>query len=349
MSIPTRQARIKELAKVADADNQAIIHGDPEVVISGIATLDKADDGDLTFLSNRKYYRYLTTSRASLVILHADDLEQCPTNALVVNDPYLAYARVAAWLTAQKNSENKIATTAVIEAGVTLGDNVCIGANVTIAEGSCIGDGVTIGPGCSIGRNVSIGSETLINANVTIYNAVKIGRSGIIHSGAVLGSDGFGIANDQGQWVKVPQLGTVVVGDEVEIGANTTIDRGAIEDTVIEDGVKLDNLIQIAHNVRIGENTAIAGCVGIAGSTSIGKYCAIGGGAGILGHLHITDYVHITATSLVTKSIKKPGVYSSGTPLQENAVWHKNFARYKQLDNMARRLIELEKRLESES
>ncbi|MCU7937725.1 MAG: UDP-3-O-(3-hydroxymyristoyl)glucosamine N-acyltransferase [gamma proteobacterium symbiont of Bathyaustriella thionipta] len=340
MSIPTRQASLKELADVIGAK----IHGDPETFISGIATLEHAGPGDLSFFSNRKYHKYLLETQASIVILHPDDLSNCPSSAILFNDPYLAYAKIATWLTKPKTQQVEIAANAVLEDNVTLGENISIGAHVVIGTGSKIGDNVRLHAGCSIADNVTIADSTILYPNVSIYSNVSIGKQCIIHSGAVIGSDGFGIANEQGDWFKVPQLGHVVVGDNVEVGANTTIDRGAIEDTIIENGVKLDNLIQIAHNVRIGENTAIAGCVGIAGSSTIGKYCAIGGGAGILGHLNIADHVHITATSLVTKSITEAGVYSSGTPLQENAQWHKNFIRFKQLDKMARRLSELEKR-----
>ena len=343
MSIPTRRASLKELADIVDAT----IHGDPEVLISGIATLEHAKTNDLSFFSNRKYYKFLASTQATIVILSPDDVDQCPCNAIVVDDPYLAYAKIATWLTSQEHQNTKIAPSAIIADDVKMGSNVSIGANVVIGQGSVIGDNVTIGAGCSIANEVTISDGTLIYANVSIYPRVSIGKNVIIHSGVVIGSDGFGIANEKGKWFKVPQLGTVVVGNDVEIGANTTIDRGAIEDTIIEDGVKLDNLIQIAHNVRIGENTAIAGCVGIAGSTTIGKHCAIGGGSGILGHLSIADHVHITATSLVTKTISKAGVYSSGTPLQENAQWHKNFARFKQLDSMARRITELENKNKS--
>ena len=341
MSISTRQAGIKELADIAGAG----IHGDPDVIISGIATLELAKPHELSFFTNRKYHKFLLSTKASIVILHSDDLDNCPTNAILSDDPYLAYAKIATWLTKSDLQISQIASTALIADNVSIGENTNVGAHVVIGEGSQIGDNVRVHAGCIIGDNAKIGHGTVLYPNTSIYSNVIIGEQCIVHSGAVIGSDGFGIANDKGQWFKVPQLGTVIIGDNVEIGANTTIDRGAIEDTVIENGVKLDNLIQIAHNVRIGENTAIAGCVGIAGSSTIGRHCAIGGGSGILGHLTIADHVHITATSLVTKSIKEAGVYSSGTPLQENTQWHKNFIRFKQLDKMARRLSELEKKI----
>ncbi len=340
MSISTRKASIKELAEIVGAT----VHGDTDVIISGIATLELAKQSELSFFTNRKYHKFLLTTQASIVILHPDDVDSCPTNAILSDDPYLAYAKIATWLTKDEQNKIQIASSAIIAANVTIGKNTNIEAHVVIGEGTKIGNNVRLSAGCVIGDNVNIANGTIIYPNASIYSNVMIGENTIIHSGAVIGSDGFGIANDKGQWFKVPQLGTVIIGDNVEVGANTTIDRGAIEDTVIENGVKLDNLIQIAHNVRIGENTAIAGCVGIAGSSTIGKHCAIGGGSGILGHLTIADHVHITATSLVTKSINESGVYSSGTPLQENAQWHKNFIRFKQLDKMARRLTALEKK-----
>ncbi len=341
MSIPIRQVSLKELAEFVNAGFQ----GNPETLVSGIATLENAQSDDLSFFSNRKYRRFLSSTQAGIVILKAEDVEQCPTHAIITDDPYLSYARLAAWLTTKQNTTASIHDTAIVGQDTHIGENVSLAANVVIGEQCRIGNNVTVDAGCVIADGVTIGDNTHCYPNVTIYKNVRIGKNTLIHSGVVIGSDGFGIANEQGKWIKVPQLGSVQIGDNVEIGANTTIDRGAIEDTIIENGVKLDNLIQIAHNVHIGENTAIAGCVGIAGSTTIGRNCAIGGGAGILGHLSITDQVHITATSLVTKSISKPGVYSSGTPLQENALWHKNFVRFKQLDSMARRITELQAQL----
>ena len=343
MSIPTRQASLKELAEFVNAGFQ----GDPEARISGIATLEHARPGDLSFFSNRKYRRFLSSTRAGIVILKAEDVQHCPTNAIITEDPYLSYARLAAWLTSEQNPGALIHATAIIGQDTHIGEDVSLAANVVIGEQCHIGNNVRLDAGCVIADGVTIGDHSHCYPNVSIYRNVRMGKNTLIHSGVVIGSDGFGIANEQGQWIKVPQLGAVQIGDNVEIGANTTIDRGAIEDTIIENGVKLDNLIQIAHNVHIGENTAIAGCVGIAGSTTIGRNCAIGGGAGILGHLNITDQVQITATSLVTKSISQPGIYSSGTPLQENALWHKNFVRFKQLDSMARRLTELQAQVKS--
>ena len=339
MSVVTRSSSLRELSSLVGAS----FHGDPDYTITGIATLELAQKSDLSFFSNRKYHQYLANTQAGVVILHPDDVSQCPAHAIIIDDPYLAYAKIAAFLTENPGQHSSIAPSAIIAEDVKLGNNVSIGAGVVIGEGAQIGHQVTIQAACVIGEQVTIEDNSFLYPNVNIYPGVSIGHNAIIHSGAVLGSDGFGIANDNGQWIKVPQLGSLIIGNHVEIGANTSIDRGAIEDTLIGNGVKLDNLIQIAHNVCIGDNTVIAGCVGIAGSATIGKNCAIGGGAGVLGHLNIVDNVHITATSLVTKSIKKSGLYSSGTPLQESHLWHKNFVRFKQLDCMARRLTQLEK------
>ncbi|MDH5602237.1 MAG: UDP-3-O-(3-hydroxymyristoyl)glucosamine N-acyltransferase, partial [Gammaproteobacteria bacterium] len=222
-----------------------------------------------------------------------------------------------------------------------------IAPGVVIESGVSIGDKVRIGAGCVIQKNVKIGADTVLTANITVAYACEIGERNLIHPGVVIGADGFGQAMDNGQWIKVPQLGSVIIGDDVEIGANTTIDRGAIENTIIEDNVKLDNQIQVAHNVRIGAHTAIAGCTAIAGSTKIGKHCRIAGMVGIVGHLEITDNVTVTAKSLVSGSIKKAGVYSAGTPLELNQQWRKNTIRFKHLDDMAKRLNKLEKQLSS--
>ncbi len=339
MSIVTRQARLKELADLIGAE----FSGDPLTTISAIATLELAQKNELSFFSNRKYYKALLATKASIVILHPNDQKTCPSHAILAPDPYLAYAKIATWLTQNYTKQSNIASTAVIADNVIIGNNTMIADHVVIGSDCKLGNNVTLYAGCVLANGVKIADNSTLYPNVSIYTGVMIGSDCIIHSGVVIGSDGFGIANEQGQWLKVPQLGSVIIGDRVEIGANTTIDRGTIEDTIIGNGVKLDNQIQVAHNVRIGENTVIAGCVGIAGSSNIGKSCAIGGGVGILGHLNIADGVHITATSLVTQSITKTGVYSSGTPLQESSLWHKNFIRFKQLDKIARRLTKLEK------
>ena len=234
----------------------------------------------------------------------------------------------------------------LVAEGADVHPTASIGPFVAIESGVVIGAGSSIGSHSSIGEGSQIGEGCQIAASVQIYHGVRIGDRVVLHSGVVIGSDGFGFANDKGVWVKIPQIGGVEIGDDVEIGANTTVDRGALENTVIGNGVKMDNQIQVAHNVQIGDHTAIAGCVGIAGSAKIGRYCGIGGGAGILGHLEITDGVQVTAMSLVTKSIKDPGIYSSGTSVEPSKLWHKNYARFRQLDEMARRIKALEQRLE---
>lgn len=320
--------------------------GDAGCLIHGVATLTSATESTITFLTNPRYRKHLQATRAAAVILKEDDLPFCPVNALVAAEPYVAYARIAALFAPVPEAAPGIHPSAVvapsarIEPGASIGPHCVIGANCVVAAGAIVG------PGCVLEHDVCIGPDTRLVANVTVYYGCRIGARGLVHAGVVIGSDGFGFANDHGIWVKVPQLGGVVIGDDVEIGANTSIDRGAVEDTVIEDGVKLDNQIQVAHNVRVGAHTAMAGCVGVAGSAVIGKHCAIGGGAGILGHLEIADGTTVTAMSLVTKSLKEPGVYSSGTPLERSELWHKNTVRFKQLDEMARRLRQLEKELE---
>ena len=323
------------------------VEGNSDCVIEGVATLTNAGPGTITFLTNHRYQKHLSATRAAAVILSEDDLEHCPVNALVSDNPYLTYAHVSALFAPSYSKAGEIHSTAVVSSSAKIHESATIGANSIIGDDVILGAGVIVGPGCVVEHGSEIGDASRLQANVTVYHGVQIGKRAIIHSGTVIGSDGFGFANDHGKWVKIHQLGGVVIGDDVEIGANSTVDRGAIEDTVIEDGVILDNQIQVAHNVHIGAHTAIAGCVGIAGSAVIGRHCAIGGGAGILGHLEICDGVTVTAMSLVTKSIKQPGVYSSGTPLEPSASWQKNFTRFKQLDDMARRLKRMEKELEN--
>lgn len=330
-----------ELAKVVGGH----VIGDDSRVITGIGTLQSAIEGQITFLTNPKYSRYLADTKASAVILKQANASDCPVDVLVSENPYLSYARISVLFDQGGASAQGIHPTAVISPSAIIGANVSIGAYASVGENTQIGDGVNIGPGCVIEQGAVIGAGSRLVANVVIYHHVKMGLRCLIHAGTVIGSDGFGFANDKGRWVKIHQLGTVVIGNDVEIGANTTIDRGAIEDTVIEDGVIIDNQVQIAHNVHVGAHTAIAGCVGIAGSARIGRHCAFGGGAGVLGHLQIADGVTVTAMSLVTKSITEAGVYSSGTPLEPSASWQKNFARFKQLDEMARRIKALEKAL----
>lgn len=339
----TQQKTLGELAEAVGGE----VRGDRDCRIARIATLDGAGDGDIAFLAHRKYRKMLAVTHAAAVIVRAEDAVDCPVHALVVRDPYLAYAKVAALLHPQPAIVPGVHPSAVIAASAKIDASVQIEAHCVVGAGCEIGAGVFIGPGSVLGENCRVGAHSRLMANVTICSETTLGSRCLVHPGVVLGSDGFGQANENGRWQKIPQLGRVAVGDDVEIGANTTIDRGALGDTRIEDGVKLDNLIQVAHNVVIGAHTAIAACVGIAGSTKIGRHCAIAGGVGIVGHLEIADRVTITAMSMVTKSITEAGVYSSGTPLQENSAWHRNAVRMKQLDELAKRVRELEQRLAS--
>jgi len=272
------------------------------------------------------------------VVLRESDADACPVTALLTPEPYAAFARIAALFEPRPEHRAGIHPSAVIDPSAQVAPDASIGPYVVIGARSHIGAGAHIGPGCIIGDDCSIGDGCRLVAHVTLVTRVRLGKRVLIHPGAVLGADGFGIAMTQGHWIKVPQLGGVVIGDDCEIGANTTIDRGALGDTVLEEDVRLDNQIQIGHNVHIGAHTAIAGCAAIAGSARIGRYCLIGGGAGIVGHLEICDRVVITAMSLVTHSIREPGEYSSGTPLMDNRSWRKNAARFKHLDRIARRM-----------
>jgi UDP-3-O-[3-hydroxymyristoyl] glucosamine N-acyltransferase len=318
------------------------IVGDGSVVVRRVATLDQAGEGDLSFLANPKYLSSLKASAAAAVIVapRARDL-LTDRPRIVADDPYLYYARVAALFNPPprvKPGRHPLATVAS-----PLPDSVQVDAGAVIEADVELGEGVVIGAGSFIGQGVRLGAGTRLAPRVVIYAGCVLGRDCIVHSGAVIGSDGFGFAREQdGRWVKIPQAGRVLIGDDVEIGANTTIDRGALDDTVIGNGVKIDNLIQIAHNVHIGEHTAIAGCVGIAGSTRIGARCMIAGGVGIAGHLTIADDVVISAATVVVKSIHKPGIYTSTLPLQSHADWVRNFSHLRHLDALADRIRALE-------
>lgn len=318
-----------QLAKQIDGQ----LHGNPDQSIKQVATLDQAEEGEIAFLFDRGYRKFLKITRASAVVIQQQDLTDCPVPAIVTNDPYLAYAKISGLLNQAEPTSGAIHPSAVIAEDVILGPASDIGANVVIETGASIGAHVFIGPGSVIGEGVVIGDYTRLIANVTLCHHITLGKRVYIHPGAVIGSDGFGLAKDCGIWVKIPQIGSVQIGDDVEIGANTSIDRGAMKDTIIENGVKIDNQIQIAHNVRIGAHTALAGCVGIAGSAIIGKRCMLGGGVGIAGHIEIADDVTITGMSLVTKSITKPGVYSSGWPAREARAWRKTVGRVHRLDS----------------
>jgi UDP-3-O-[3-hydroxymyristoyl] glucosamine N-acyltransferase len=330
------------LGALADAVGAKLL-GNPETMISGVGTLQRAQPGEISFLTNPSYRRYLSSTRASAVILSEKDAVACPTSALVSDNPYLTYARVATKLFPGKDFTPGIDATAVIGGSSSIDPGAWIGPRVVIGEGVSVQAGVYLGPGCVVEDNCVLGAGSRLVANVTLCRDTRLGQRCLIHPGAVLGADGFGLANDQGRWIKVPQLGRVWVGDDVEIGANTTIDRGALEDTVLHDGVKLDNLIQIAHNVEIGRNTAMAGCSAVAGSTKIGNDCTIGGQTGLVGHLTIGDNVHFSAASLVTRSFTKAGYYSGNLPAMENGAWKRMVARLRNLESMAKQMKSLKK------
>ena len=319
-----------------------VIIGDAECKISNVSTLQAANSQQISFLANSKYKKYLPTSQAGAVIVSKEMASLVRNSAIVVDDPYIAYAKIATLLNPPKKITSGISDTAMVESNVNISKTVSIGPQVVIEANVKLADRVIIGAGTVLQDGVIIGEGTLIAANVTICHGVEIGKNVVIHPGVVIGADGFGIVNDKGKWIKIPQIGGVKIGNDVEIGANTTVDRGAIEDTVIGDGVKLDNQIQVGHNVIIGNNTVIAGCSGIAGSTIIGENCIIGGGVGIGGHIEIVDNVMITGMSMVTKSLTKAGIYSSGIPAEPSSQWHKNVVRYRQMDKLAARVKKLE-------
>jgi len=319
------------------------LRGDPDGRVSHVATLSGAGSESISFLANKAYRQQLETTRAAAVILSAADVDACQAAALVAQNPYAVYARVATEL------HPPFALIPGVDALASVG-HCQVAPGAVIEDGVTLGERVSIGPNCVVGRNTTIGDDTCLMANVTVYYGVSIGARCLIHGGAVIGADGFGIAQDESGWTKVPQIGGVEIGDDVEIGANTTIDRGAIENTVINAGVKLDNQIQIAHNVTIGAHTAIAALVGISGSTSIGAGCMIGGASIIAGHISICDRVMLAAGTGVAGTIDKPGAYG-GFPANADEIgrWRKNVIRFGQLDEMARRLRKVEKRLDKTS
>lgn len=317
----------------------ARLEGDADCEISAVNTLKMAKKGEISFLSNRHYVSQLSQTNASAVILSEVDFENCPAHSLVSETPYLAYAKIANHLYPKVKLAGHIDKTAIVGAGCSIDNSSFLSANVVIANNVVIHSGAYIGPGCIIEDNVEIGENTSLLANVTLRNGVVLGKNVTLHPGVVIGADGFGMAQEKGQWLNIPQIGSVRIGDNVDVGANSTIDRGAIEDTVIADGVKIDNQVQIGHNVFVGEHTAIAGCSAIAGSTVVGKRCMIGGAVAISGHIEIVDDVIITGMSGVTNSIKSSGVYSSGIPVTDNKVWRRNIIRFKNLDKILKKIM----------
>ncbi|AOY88209.1 UDP-3-O-(3-hydroxymyristoyl)glucosamine N-acyltransferase [Marinobacter salinus] len=337
-----RSYRLDEIAKALGAE----LRGDPETRVSGLATLQAAGEGQISFLANPSYAKYLADTAASAVIVSPGAAGDCPTNSLLLDNPYLGYAQLSHWFDPAPVAQPGNHPSAVIDPAAKVAADACIGPNVVIEAGVEIGSKVVVGAGSVIGARTRIGEGTVIRPRVTLAHDVVLGQRCHILSGAVIGSDGFGFANEKGVWHRIAQLGRVILGNDVEVGANTTIDRGALDDTVIGNGVKLDNLIQIAHNVQIGDHSAMAAMVGIAGSTRIGRHCVFGGASGVAGHLEIGDQVHLTGMTLVTGDIRDPGVYSSGTSADTNRQWRKNAVRFRQLDALARRVKELEKKLE---
>jgi UDP-3-O-[3-hydroxymyristoyl] glucosamine N-acyltransferase len=319
--------------------------GDPEVAVRRVAPLHSAGPGDLSFLAQAKYRAQLRETRAAAVVLRHEERDATGLPRILCDDPYLYFARVAQLFAPAEPVSAGVHPSAVVEAGASVPASAAVGPGAYVGPRARLGERVVVGPGCYLGADVAIGEDSRLHALVSVYAGCSVGRRAIIHSGAVIGADGFGMARDGEHWTKIPQVGRVVIGDDVEIGANTTIDRGALEDTVVEDGVKLDNQIQIGHNVRIGAHTAMAACVGVAGSARIGRYCAVGGAGMILGHLEIADHVTISAGTLVAKSILKPGTYTGIFPIAEKKEWARTAAHLRKLDKLAERVRELEKRV----
>jgi len=325
----------------------ATLRGPSDKQIFGLATLQEAGPDQVSFLANPQYRKFLATTQAAAVLLKPADAEGFAGDALLIADPYLAYARISHLFDPKPKATAGIHPTAIVAADAVVDPGASVGPYVVVESGARIGAGVTLGAHCYIGARCVIGEGGWLAPRVTLYHDVRIGQRVVIQSGAVLGGEGFGFANQKGVWQKIAQIGGVTIGDDVEIGVNTAIDRGAMDDTRIGNGVKLDNQIQIAHNVQVGDHTAMAACVGISGSTKIGKHCMLAGGVGLVGHIDICDGVFITGMTMVTHSITEPGSYSSGTAMQPAAEWRKSAARIRKLDGMARRLQQLEKNVEA--
>ena len=323
----------------------ATVQGDGSCKIHDISSIAHAEVGEISFLADRKYQKYLTRTKASAILLDKKLATSCPVNALVMQNPKLGFIKLLALFRPQSLPPVGIHPTVIIGENCQIHHTVSIGPYVIIGVNVIIGIRTVIGAGTSIGDNSQIGADCYLYSRVTLYHETVLGDRNIVHSGAVIGADGFGLMQDgeHPQWIDVPQVGRVVIGDDVEIGANTTIDRGALDDTVIGSGVKIDNLVMVGHNVQIGDHTAIAGCAGIAGSTTVGRNCMIGASAGLNGHITICDDVVITGMGMIQKSITEPGIYSSGTGMQTNREWHKSVVRFRQLNTLAKRLKRLER------
>ncbi len=314
----------------------ARLHGDPARRVVRLAPLPRARCDELSFLSDRSFRQYLKSTQAAAVILSPRYLADCSVDALVMDDPYLGYAKAARLLTAEPKVVAGVHPTALIAISAQLDDSVQVGAYTVVEENAVIEAEVVLGPGCRVGRGVRVGARSRLVSAVSLLDRVQLGCDTILHPGVVIGADGFGFAYVGSEWLKIPQLGTVVIGDGVEIGANSTIDRGALDNTVIGDGVKIDNQVQIGHNVCIGAHTAIAGCVGVAGSTRIGEHCQIGGACMINGHIELADRVIVNGGSTVAYSLSKPGKYSSTVHVMEIQTWKRNLIRFMRLERFSR-------------
>lgn len=319
------------------------LRGDPDLRVARVGTLQQAGPDAVSFLANPRYRKYLASTRAGAVVLEPALADQCGAAVLVSSNPYAAYARIAAELHPAPAFAPGVRAGALVDPSAEVAADAGVGPGAVVEAGAKIGAGAWIGPNCVVGAGAEVGPGSRLVASVTLCHGVRLGARVLVHPGAVIGADGFGLAREPEGWIKVPQVGGVVIGDDVEIGANTTIDRGAIEDTVIEHGVKLDNQIQVAHNVRIGAHTVVAGCTGISGSTTIGRNCMIAGAVGIGGHLEIADGTLVTGMTMVSRSIRERGVYSGSLPLDEATRWRRNAGRFRQLDAMAKRLARLER------
>ncbi len=325
------------------------LFGSPDIVVSSIAPLDMAEASNITFLSNPKFRAAAAKTKAAALILSPADDETIGQSfvgaRIVTKNPYAYFARTAQFFEQKKKIPAKpgVHPTASVDPTAKIALSASIGAHVSIGADVVVGESVVIDAGCVIGRGAKIGANTHLYPRVVFLDGCEIGENGILYPGAVIGSDGFGLANDGGVWIKIPQVGRVIIGNDVQIGANTTVDRGALNDTVIGDDVKLDNQIQIGHNCRIGDHTAMAGCVGVGGSSIIGKHCTLGGAVGVAGHLEIADNVHVTAASNVSRSIREPGHYAGSYPLAKHEEWQKTAAVVRNLDTLRERVRELEK------
>ncbi len=319
------------------------LRGDPDVFVKTVGTLPGAAPDAIAFYVNSRLRRELARTRAAAVVIAPEAAADSPVPVLVAPHPHAIFARIAMLLHPLQAAAAGVHPSAVVSPSAHVAASAHVGALVTVGEGAVVGERAVLGPGSVVGERVTVGDDVRLVARVTLCDEVTVGARSVLHPGAVIGADGFGFAPERGAWIKVPQIGSVRIGEDVEIGANTTVDRGAIEDTVIADGVKIDNQVQVGHNVRIGAHTAIAGCVGIAGSATIGARCQIAGQAGIAGHLSICDDVVLTARALVVNDITEPGIYASAVPVEKFADWRRILGRLKRIDTLARKVSSLQR------